>query len=95
VKTDREIAKVLGALDVEQAIGNDPIPRCMPDHVISFHRGADEVANASYMCGAGGTLPAQTTASFMIFGATRQAEPIALGTIKLDPRVIRDVAEGK
>lgn len=96
VDDQASIKKILGAIDLEQEIDADaPSTRCMKNHSVTFFRGDGQAAYAAYSCSSTGPLPDSVKAEFGIPGADENAEALAQGQIKLDPRPIEAVFKDK
>ncbi len=95
VEDGDEIAKVLAAMKVEQRIDTDYSgTRCRPTHSLGFHRKDKQIAYSSYVCHMD-TIPTELTALFTAesLSGGEDAEPLARGGIKINPRKIEDVYE--
>lgn len=77
-----EIRKVRDAFDPEQEVKphEGPNVRCAPTHVVTFFQGHDEVAQATYICGADGPIKAKLS----VPNLEREREWMLKGAVEVD-----------
>lgn len=82
------IKKIVAAIRGDQKIDSArPMARCMPTYSVSFKRGEQEAAIASFLCD--GAEESSVIANFAIIGG--DGDPVTHGVVDLDPRPFRDL----
>jgi hypothetical protein len=92
VKSDDAVAKVLGAMDLQEIDPSFTGTRCLPSHSLAFARAGKEVAYASYICSSA-ELPSKVTARFSAPDPKGEGDALLSGGVELDPRVVEQVLD--